>query len=164
MSAGMDGDELRALVRQTLREALPGVLSGLSSPSGGDSEVRAGSGELVEPVVVATDGDLAALVRRVLVLADDPVTADRLRGGLIRFRLVGTGASASCVPASASRPVHRVDRGAVLERHVRAAAAAGAGLVVGPRAVLTPLARERARASGVEVVVEPRGGTNRRDG
>jgi len=58
---------------------------------------------------------------------------------------------------------HRVERGAVLERHVKAAAAAGSALVIGPRAVLTPLARERARASGVELVIEPRDTSPRRD-
>ncbi len=37
---------------------------------------------------------------------------------------------------------------------VAASARAGARLVLGPRAVLTPLARDRARAAGVEIVKE----------
>jgi hypothetical protein len=41
-------------------------------------------------------------------------------------------------------------------RSVTAAAAAGAGLVLAPRAVLTPLARERARELGVEIERERR--------
>ena len=41
------------------------------------------------------------------------------------------------------------------ERIVAAAAAAGARLVLGPRAVLTPLARDKARALGVPIERAP---------
>ena len=51
-------------------------------------------------------------------------------------------------------PDHRIDRGAVTERAVQAAAGAGVRLVLGPRAVLTPLARDRARALGVPIEKE----------
>jgi hypothetical protein len=54
-------------------------------------------------------------------------------------------------PAPASGGVHRIERGAVPERAVNAAAAAGARLVIGPRAVLTPLARDRARVLGIVI-------------
>jgi hypothetical protein len=50
--------------------------------------------------------------------------------------------------------VHRVDKGAVTERAVAAAAAAGARIVVGPRAVLTPLAKDKARSLGVPIEKE----------
>jgi len=43
----------------------------------------------------------------------------------------------------------------VTERIVAAAAAAGARLVLGPRAVLTPLARDKARALGVPIERAP---------
>ena len=43
---------------------------------------------------------------------------------------------------------------AIHEAMVAAAAKAGARLVLGPRAVLTPLGRDRARAAGVEIVKE----------
>jgi hypothetical protein len=49
---------------------------------------------------------------------------------------------------------HRIEKGAVTERAVQAAASAGARLVLGPRAVLTPLARDRARALGVPIEKE----------
>jgi hypothetical protein len=49
---------------------------------------------------------------------------------------------------------HRIERGAVTERAVQTAASAGARLVLGPRAVLTPLARDRARALGVPIEKE----------
>ena len=45
----------------------------------------------------------------------------------------------------------RVERGAVTERKVAEAAKAGGRLIIGKAAVLTPLAREKARALGVEI-------------
>ncbi|WP_028932665.1 hypothetical protein [Pseudonocardia spinosispora] len=47
---------------------------------------------------------------------------------------------------------HRVEAKAVLERHVVAAAQAGVTeLVIGPRAVLTPLAKDKIRTLGLTV-------------
>jgi hypothetical protein len=48
----------------------------------------------------------------------------------------------------------RVERGAVTERTVARAAADGCRLVLGRRAVLTPLARDKARVLGVEIEKE----------
>jgi hypothetical protein len=56
--------------------------------------------------------------------------------------------------AGASGGDQRIERGAVTERAVQAAASAGVRLVLGPRAVLTPLARDRARALGVPIEKE----------
>lgn len=52
---------------------------------------------------------------------------------------------------SGAPSVHHIARGAVTERAVNAAAADGARLVIGPRAVLTPLAKDRARVLGVVI-------------
>jgi len=54
----------------------------------------------------------------------------------------------------ATVPVRRIERGAVTERIVRDAARAGERLVLGTRAVLTPLAADRARAEGVQIEKE----------
>jgi len=50
--------------------------------------------------------------------------------------------------------VQRIEHGAVTERAVKKAKADGARLVLGRRAVLTPLARDRARILGVEIEKE----------
>ena len=50
----------------------------------------------------------------------------------------------------------RVEHGAVTERTIKKAADAGARLVLGPGAVLTPLARDKARALGIEIERERR--------
>jgi len=143
-------DEIRALVREVIRDVLPKNLP------------------VTETVNLSTDEDLAAFVARLLDL--DPQARDDLRAGRRRFRLaapqfpqspqsppatVADGRTA--VNGSAVRtlqPARRVERGAVTEKMVREAARAGERLVLGPAAVLTPLARDRARASGVEITKE----------
>ncbi len=149
------GDELRAVIREVIRDVLP---NGLPS---------------VETVNLSTDEDLAAFVARLLDL--DAEARDELRTGRKRFRLATTplpqtpstpavtiaaasGANGAHGPSgltavngSAGPPARRIERGAVTEKVVRDAARAGERLVLGPGAVLTPLARDRARASGVEI-------------
>ena len=140
MSA-VDRESLRALVREAIRDALPALASDLA----GASAVRS--------VELKDDDDLARFVADVVRLADDPDEGPRLRDGRIRFRLAGTPGA----EASGSTSEQRIERGPVTERHVRSAEAAGARLVLGPAAVLTPMARDRARSAGVEIVRERRG-------
>ena len=149
------GDELRALIREVIRDVLPQDLP------------------VSETVNLSTDEDLAAFVTRLLDL--DPQAREDLRAGRRRFRLAvpsysqtpqapsapalalrgGSGSHGSngltAVNGSAGPPARRIERGAVTEKVVRDAARAGERLVLGPRAVLTPLASDRARASGVEI-------------
>ncbi len=125
-------DELRALVREVIRDVLPqGLPLGLP---------------LAETVNLSTDEDLAVFVTRLLDL--DPETREEIRSGRKRFRLAAPQQPAN---GTAWAPVRRVGRGAVTEQVIRDAARAGERLVLGPGAVLTPLARDRARASGVEI-------------
>jgi hypothetical protein len=99
----------------------------------------------VETVSLRTDADLGAFVRRLLHLFENPKHRDELRSGRLRFRL-----APAALPGSA-QPAQRVEKGAVTEAMVAEAAKSGARLVLGRRAVLTPLARDRARAAGVEI-------------
>ena len=152
-------DELRELIREVIRDVLPKGLP------------------VTETVNLSTDQDLSAFVARLLDL--DPEAREDLRAGRKRFRLAvpshpqtpqapsvtqtaslsaasgGSGAHGpnglTAVNGSAGPPARRIERGAVTERVVRDAARAGERLVLGPGAVLTPLARDRARASGVEI-------------
>ena len=140
-----DIEELRALVREVIRDVLPNGLP------------------VTETVNLSTDDDLAAFVKRLLDL--DPDQREELRSGRKRFRVAATPAPpvpAGAVPISGngaersgeSTPVRRIERGAVTEAAIRAAARAGQRLVLGRGAVLTPLARDRARASGVQIEKE----------
>ena len=75
-------------------------------------------------------------------------------GAAVHQALAPGGAPVHQPPAPGGVPVRRVESGAVTEALVRDAARAGERLVLGRAAVLTPLARDRARASGVEIVKE----------
>jgi hypothetical protein len=88
--------------------------------------------------------ELRALVREVLRDELRAVVREVLRDGL-------PGAAPGAGTGAGAGAVQRVEKGAVTERMVAAAAKAGAALVLGPRAVLTPLARDKARALGVPV-------------
>ena len=106
----------------------------------------------VERVDLRSDADLDAFVRSLVHRFENPRDRMAIRSGRLRFRLGATAATGGA-PATAG-PVIRVERGAVTERAVRDAAAAGARLVLAPRAVLTPMARDRARSLGVEIEKE----------
>jgi hypothetical protein len=169
-----DSDELRAIVREVLAGLLPSLTGGNGAPQPpaaappGTGPATAASPaappaapaqpglgytvrehtESVETVSLRTDADLAAFVRRLLHLFENPKQRDALRSGRLAFRL-----ALPAVPGSV-QPSHRVEKGAVTEAMVVSAAKAGARLVLGRRAVLTPLARDRARAAGVEITRE----------
>ena len=136
-------EELRALVREVIRDVLPQGLA------------------VTETVNLSTDEDLAVFVKRLLDL--DPAQREELRSGGKRFRLAspqarsvpaGAGQSNGAERAGPSAPVRHIERGAVTEAVIAAASRAGERLVLGRGAVLTPLARDRARASGVQIEKE----------
>jgi hypothetical protein len=127
-----------------------------------DRPELAGSGTGAEGVVLGTDADLDAFVRRLVVLFENPVYRRDVKLGRIRFRLASASASASASGSGSGLAttggdaglVVRIERGAVTEDRVRDAARSGARIVLGPRAVITPLARDRARTMGVSVEKE----------
>jgi hypothetical protein len=140
-------------------------------------QTASGSGMTLQPVRLATNEDLHEFVLQIIRLADNPKRRRDVLAGRLRFMLATAGFSppaAGLTPArghwpanghgspapadhdraGAGRADHRVEKGAVTERAVQVAASAGARLVLGPRAVLTPLARDRARALGVPIEKE----------
>jgi hypothetical protein len=141
-------DDAREILRELLAEALAGAnghavtpqvppppVAAVHRPS--TWEAPAGG---VEQVRIGGDDDLNRFVRDLLARGDH----EAILAGRVRFTLGGAGGAP---PAGATR----IERGAVTERTVAAAAKAGGRLVLGRRAVLTPLAREKARALGLEI-------------
>ena len=169
-----DREAARDILRELLQEALAGTngngvvpqippppVAAVHRPSTWQAPAAAPQAG-VESVTVGSDADLDRFVRA--LLARPPEDHAAILAGRLRFTLVrgagvrpGAGARAGGAPhashASPATPagVVRVARGAVTERTVEQAAKAGARLVLGPRAVLTPLAREKARAKGIEI-------------
>jgi len=131
----MSEAELRAMVREVLREALA---KGRPAPAPAPA-ARA------EAVRIATDADLAAFVQRLVAIMDDPAAAKALRAGTLRFMLVGASAAPAAAPAAGA-----VLSGTVTEAKVNRMKGAGT-LVLAPDAVITPLARDRARALGLKI-------------
>jgi hypothetical protein len=165
----------RELIRELLAEALAapnGHGHGAAAAGGDGAEAGAPSvyppppvaavhrpstwaAPAAEPVTLRTDADLARFVLALLARFEDHGQREALRAGRVRFTLGAAaagparGAAPGGTPANAG--VIHVPRGAVTERTVDQAARAGARLVLGPRAVLTPLAREKARAKGIAI-------------
>jgi hypothetical protein len=110
----------------------------------------------VEAATIDTDEDLEQFIRRLMSRLENPRERVAIRTGRLRFSLHRSATTATAGGAGSSVPARRVERGAVTERMIRAAAADGTRLVLAPGAVLTPLAREQARARGVEIERERR--------
>jgi len=181
---GIPADEVRALIRDVLRDVLPDVIgrgNGLPAANGNSatalpttagkpatppSGVPAGRAPaavqaqqatvpraVAEPtatrqVRLETDADLRQFALDILRLADNPARRRDLLTGRLAFTLAGRP------PGVARTTDHRIETGAVTERAVQFAAKAGQRIVLGPRAVLTPLARDRALALGVPIEKE----------
>lgn len=174
------GDGLRALVAVAVREAVADMvtasvrdaLTGVTDATAGapttrpvSAPGRAGTAAApvsapaarptppgrsrVEDVRMSCDGDLNAFARHLLELFENPKNRQDLRTGRHRFRFApGQGSGTRATRA------RRVERGAVTERQIIAAAEAGESLLLARPAVLTPLAREKARALGVHLEKE----------
>jgi hypothetical protein len=159
-------DDAREILRELLNEALavpngngidgavpqvpaPPVAAVLrpsswTGPAAGGEVIGGGLQTGVESVALGSDEDLDRFVRTLLGRFENPRDREAIRAGRLRFTLNRDAASAAAGTV-------RVERGAVTERKVDEAAKAGARLVLGPGAVLTPLAREKARAKGIEI-------------
>jgi hypothetical protein len=111
----------------------------------------------VEMITIDTDEDLMEFARRLIARVANPRDRLAIHTGKLRFTLrrrpVTPGSASTSQPPG---PVTRIEKGAVTERVIRDAADAGTHLVLAPGAVLTPLARERARALGVDIERERR--------
>ena len=118
--------ELRGLVREVLRETLA-------------KRVPLTSG--VESVELSTEAQLQAFVNRLA----SPGVLEAVRAGKLRFTL--GSATVPSVPLSVSGTVIE---GVINERRVDGFAGAGK-IILGPTAVLTPLARDRARKLGLKI-------------
>ena len=113
--------ELRGMVRDVLREVMAG---------------RAAAG--VESVRISSDADLAAFVARLA----QPATLEAVRAGKLRFTLQ-QGAAPQVLAGNA------LD-GVITEQKIDKFAGQGT-LLLAPGAVLTPLARDKARRLGLKI-------------
>ncbi len=120
-------NELRSMVRDVLRD----VMADRTLPAGSTA---------TESVRLSSDQDLAAFVARIT----DPAMAEKIRSGKLRFTLASP--TSTSFPTSTSQVVS----GVITEKNIDRLSPRGT-LVLGPGAVLTPLARDKARRLGLKV-------------
>lgn len=167
-SAEATTQQLRALVREVMRDALPELMAARRAPTAeahspmpirpptvdpappDATDVGGHPADGVELVRLDNDRDLDAFVLRLIRQCENPKFRSDVRSGKHRFTLAPSGVRATSGPV----PHRRIDKGAVTEAHVKDAARAGVSLMLGPRAVLTPLARDKARSLGVVIEKE----------
>ncbi|HLJ02846.1 MAG TPA: hypothetical protein VKT31_05365 [Solirubrobacteraceae bacterium] len=131
--------------------AAPGEIVGDKPPYTGKISHDASADGRAESVSIDNDEDLNSFVRSLAKRLDSPRERHAIRTGQVRFALRPT---APVPRSSGGAPALRIEKGAVTERIVRRAADEGARLVLGRGAVLTPLARDQAKALGVEIEKE----------
>src|SRR5262249_21163451 len=122
----IDREAIRAMVRQGLRDALPEAVREEIAAQAADAAApkkkteprpaEAESGK-TEEVVLTTDAELAAFVRRVLD------QREAIRAGRLKFRLKHARKTAEAEPLRGGS--ERVDKGIVTEKKVMGAAKAG---------------------------------------
>jgi hypothetical protein len=150
--AGIDREELRQLVRQALQETLgrggahePNVLdamrAALSQPKPATITVAVGSA-----------ADLDRFAHAVLGAADDPGLKAAILAGEIRFV---PSERSSTAPQQPNGATASFDKGVLSEAKVVELSRKGRSIVIGKSAVVTPLAREKARQLKIELVRKP---------
>ena len=154
-TASLMRDVIREVLREVVADEVATTVRGLPAAATVRGLPAAATGDLV---TVRTQEDLDAAIRRVLDDARSPGRRRAIESGQVRFVLdpqAGVRARPASAPAGhhASAPVghHVVEQGVLTERKVIAASRAGCAIVVTSKVVITPLARERARALGVEI-------------
>jgi hypothetical protein len=150
-------EDAREMLRELLQEALAGGNGSAPAPAVPPPPVAAvhrpstwsAPAGATEQVTIESDADLERFVHGLLARVERD--GEAIRSGRLRFALARRGATAAAAAAATHGGTILVERGAVTERTVEKAAKAGARLVLGAKAVPTPLAREKARALGIEI-------------
>lgn len=158
-----NSDMLRSLVREALRDALGGsqgvaalaakLPAAAPAPTPPVQPVQS-SAQVTEVVSLSSPQDMNAFVQRILDMGQDEQTRDHLYSGRIAFELAGGHQVAGTSGTSVSGNSVHIDKGAVTESMVRKAAESGATLIVGRRAVVTALAKDKAKDMNVTIIKE----------
>lgn len=181
MAERIDRDEIRRMVRELLRDVAgsesrpapdgtPAPGNGAVASGGGLSErVRAaleGGGGI--EVAIANESDLNAFAQQVALCALERDLLGAIASNRVRFRLAGGGGAAPAATAERAAPrkaaqstestpagrggAYEWQGGLLNETKIAEIARNHDKLVLGPQAVLTPLARDRAGALGLQIV------------
>jgi len=138
----LDGNELRALIRDVIAAEIAAVKRDAGPAKGAPAEHR---------VRIANDADLAAFAKQVLNLANDPATRNAIASGSYRFTLEGGSSSAPSAVAPAAASSARIDKGVVTENALLKLPKGTQRLQIGASVNVTPLARDKASSLGITI-------------
>ena len=172
MSAGISHEDIRRMVRELLHDAVvadksdspqePAAVPARTGEVGGLSErVRAAleGGGAIE-VAVASDADLNGFAQQVALCALERDLLGAIASNRVRFRLAGGRRDApatqparteAMAPAANDGEAYHWEQGLLSETKITEIARTHAKLELGRRALLTPLAWDRARSLGLQV-------------
>lgn len=144
----MTPDVIRMLVREVLAEELGRLRRG-----SGDAAPKPRPRVREEVVSIRSSGDLMRFVERLLEVTRDGKARQEIEEGRWVFRLDGAGAAPAARGPTAEPSGHKVtiEQGLIGERQIDALPKEARRLVLGRRARLTPLARDRVRQRGIEI-------------
>ena len=95
---------------------------------------------------------LREIIREVIRDVLQEVVAEEVEAAMRQPGHKAPSTRVSASPSRAETNTHFLSRGALTERHVRAAEAEMASITVTKKVVVTPLARERAKSSGIQII------------
>ena len=156
-------EEIRSMVRSLLRDLAPDLAAAKTGQAGADpaasdlgerisAAARGGGGEI--KIRIASDDDLRAFAALFITCAD-PVAQAAVLEGKVRLVLDGA-ASASPGPRPPAAPAKSggptLEAGLLNERKVSELAKSHETVIVSQDVVVTPLAYDRARSCGLQIV------------
>ena len=174
MGRRVSHEEIRGMVRELLRDAVAGggapppdvspAVPARPAEVGGLSErVRAalanGGGGGIE-IAIGGDSDLNAFAQQVALCALERDLLGAIASNRVRFRLAGgrpaapakTAAATGAAAPVADGDAYHWEQGLLSETKITEIARSHTKLVLGRQALLTPLAWDRARSLGLQVV------------
>ena len=134
----LDKDIIRTLIRDVIAEEV--------------RHLKGGQGAVAAPsvVTVASDADLLAFAKQVLVLAEDPSVRSAIMNGRHPFSLARQGSAAPAASVAAGAR-HRIDKGLVTEAGLAKLPKGVTRLQLGAGVSITPLARDKARSRNISI-------------
>jgi hypothetical protein len=138
----LDGNELRALIRDVIATEIAAVKRDSSPATAAPAEHR---------VRIASDADLAAFAKQVLSLARDPATRSAIAGGGYRFKLEGGSSAVPTASAPTASASAKIDKGVVTETALLKLPKGTKRLQIGAGVNVTPLARDKASSLGITI-------------
>lgn len=158
MAAGIDREELRALVREALKESLATSASASTPAAGGFAgELRAalaGGRPAHLSVSVGSSADLDRFAKALAEACGDDALKVAILAGDVRFELARTAAPAPSTkpPAPARAGAFEMSSGVLSEAKIVEISRTHRKILIGSDVVMTPLARDKAREMKVELV------------